>query len=216
MRSGTGNTAEFKEDNMSIHVVVMGVAGCGKSTVAEAIHERLGYVYAEGDDFHPQANIDKMSAGIPLTDEDRWPWLKVINTWMVAREALDENTVVSSSALKRSYREVLAQNVPTFFVHLTGSQELIQQRLNERKGHFIVHSFSRRYRFFTHVFSQFGSDENRRSLFHDFLVTALHGTFAFAQMNDVSMLVTKNLELDVMRLFNELLQVNRVVAKGRQ
>ena len=65
---------------------------------AEAIHERLGYVYAEGDDFHPQANIDKMSAGIPLTDEDRWPWLKVINTWMVAREALDENTVVSSSA----------------------------------------------------------------------------------------------------------------------
>lgn len=121
----------------SIHVVVMGVAGCGKSTVAEAIHERLGYVYAEGDDFHPQANIDKMSAGIPLTDEDRWPWLKVINTWMVAREALDENTVVSSSALKRSYREVLAQNVPTFFVHLTGSQELIQQRLNERKGHFM-------------------------------------------------------------------------------
>ena len=97
---------------MSIHVVVMGVAGCGKSTVAEAIHERLGYVYAEGDDFHPQA-------------------------WMVAREALDENTVVSSSALKRSYREVLAQNVPTFFVHLTGSQELIQQRLNERKGHFM-------------------------------------------------------------------------------
>ena len=129
MRSGTGNTAEFKEDNMSIHVVVMGVAGCGKSTVAEAIHERLGYVYAEGDDFHPQANIDKMSAGIPLTDEDRWPWLKVINTWMVAREALDENTVVSSSALKRSYREVLAQNVPTFFVHLTGSQELIQPAL---------------------------------------------------------------------------------------
>ena len=97
---------------MSIHVVVMGVAGCGKSTVAEAIHERLGYVYAEGDDFHPQANIDKMSAGIPLTDEDRWPWLNVINSWMVAREALGENTVVSSSALKRSYREVLAKNVP--------------------------------------------------------------------------------------------------------
>ena len=97
---------------MSIHVVVMGVAGCGKSTVAEAIHERLGYVYAEGDDFHPQANIDKMSAGIPLTDEDRWPWLKVINTWMVAREALDENTVVSSSALKRSYREGSPRTFP--------------------------------------------------------------------------------------------------------
>ena len=78
---------------MSIHVVVMGVAGCGKSTVAEAIHERLGYAYAEGDDFHPQANIDKMSAGIPLTDEDRWPWLNVINSWMVAREALGEKLV---------------------------------------------------------------------------------------------------------------------------
>jgi gluconokinase len=126
-----------KESNMSIHVVVMGVAGCGKSTVAEAIHERLGYVYAEGDDFHPQANIDKMSAGIPLTDEDRWPWLNVINSWMVAREALGENTVVSSSALKRSYREVLAKDVPTFFIHLNGSHELIQQRLSERKGHFM-------------------------------------------------------------------------------
>lgn len=116
---------------MSIHVVVMGVAGCGKSTVAEAIHERLGYVYAEGDDFHPQANIDKMSAGIPLTDEDRWPWLKVINTWMVAREALDENTVVSSSALKRSYREVPAQNVPTFFRasdRLAGTHPAASQR----------------------------------------------------------------------------------------
>lgn len=122
---------------MSIHVVVMGVAGCGKSTVAEAIHERLGYAYAEGDDFHPQANIDKMSAGIPLTDEDRWPWLNVINSWMVAREALGENTVVSSSALKRSYREVLAKDVPTFFIHLNGSHELIQQRLSERKGHFM-------------------------------------------------------------------------------
>lgn len=122
---------------MSIHVVVMGVAGCGKSTVAEAIHERLGYAYAEGDDFHPQANIDKMSAGIPLTDEDRWPWLRIINKWMVAREALGENTVVSSSALKRSYREALSENVPTFFIHLSGTQELIQQRLNERKGHFM-------------------------------------------------------------------------------
>ena len=78
-----------------------------------------------------------MSAGIPLTDEDRWPWLNVINSWMVAREALGENTVVSSSALKRSYREVLAKNVPTFFIHLNGSHKLIQQRLSERKGHFM-------------------------------------------------------------------------------
>ena len=167
MRSGTGNTAEFKEDNMSIHVVVMGVAGCGKSTVAEAIHERLGYVYAEGDDFHPQANIDKMSAGIPLTDEDRWPWLKVINTWMVAREALDENTVVSSSALKRSYREVLAQNVPTFFVHLTGSQELIQQRLNE-----LLFANPQRinyYERYQQIIDDYNSEQNRATIEKTFM-----------------------------------------------
>lgn len=122
---------------MSIHVVVMGVAGCGKSTVAEAIRDQLGYVMAEGDDFHPQANIDKMSAGIPLTDDDRWPWLRVINTWMVAREALDQNTVVSSSALKRAYRDLLRENVDVFFVHLAGSQELIYSRLSARKDHFM-------------------------------------------------------------------------------
>lgn len=122
---------------MSIHVVVMGVAGCGKSTVAEAIRDQLGFVMAEGDDFHPKANIDKMSAGIPLTDEDRWPWLRVINTWMVAREALGQNTVVSSSALKRSYRDLLRENVDVFFVHLAGSQELIYSRLAARKDHFM-------------------------------------------------------------------------------
>ena len=94
----------------------MGVAGCGKSTVAEAIRDRLSYEMAEGDAFHPQANIDKMSAGIPLTDEDRWPWLRVINSWMAAKETIHENTVVSSSALKRAYRDVLRENVPVFFV----------------------------------------------------------------------------------------------------
>lgn len=122
---------------MSIHVVVMGVAGCGKSTVAEAIRDRLSYEMAEGDAFHPQANINKMSAGIPLTDEDRWPWLRVINSWMAAKETINENTVVSSSALKRTYRDVLRENVPVFFVHLTGSHELIKERLSARKGHFM-------------------------------------------------------------------------------
>ena len=83
---------------MSIHVVVMGVAGCGKSTVAEAIHERLGYVYAEGDDFHPQANIDKMSAGIPLTDEDRWPWLDAIGAEVAKSIDAGQGIVLSCSA----------------------------------------------------------------------------------------------------------------------
>lgn len=122
---------------MAIHIVVMGVAGCGKSTVSEAIRDQLGYTLAEGDDFHPKANIDKMSAGIALTDEDRWPWLDLINKWMVARESLGENTVVSSSALKRSYREVLSKNLNVYFLHLNGSHELIAQRLKDRKGHFM-------------------------------------------------------------------------------
>ncbi|TCD54383.1 gluconokinase [Alloscardovia theropitheci] len=122
---------------MANHIVVMGVAGCGKSTVVEAIRDQLGYTLAEGDDFHPQANIDKMSAGIPLTDEDRWPWLDVINKWMIARESLDENTVVSSSALKRSYREALSKDLNVYFLHLDGSQELIQARLSARKNHFM-------------------------------------------------------------------------------
>ena len=122
---------------MAIHIVVMGVAGCGKSTVSEAIRDQLDYTLAEGDDFHPKANIDKMSAGIALTDEDRWPWLDLINKWMVARESLGENTVVSSSALKRSYREVLSKNLNVYFLHLNGSHELIAQRLKDRKGHFM-------------------------------------------------------------------------------
>lgn len=122
---------------MAIHIVVMGVAGCGKSTVVEAIRDQLGYTLAEGDDFHPQTNIDKMSAGIPLTDEDRWPWLDVINKWMVARESLNENTVVSSSALKRSYREALSKGLDVYFLHLNGAPELIQERLSARKGHFM-------------------------------------------------------------------------------
>lgn len=122
---------------MAIHIVVMGVAGCGKSTVVEAVRDQLGYTLAEGDDFHSKANIDKMADGIPLTDEDRWPWLELINKWMIARESLGESTVVSSSALKRSYREALSKNLNVYFIHLDGSHELIEKRLKERKGHFM-------------------------------------------------------------------------------
>lgn len=124
-------------DNGHMHVVVMGVAGCGKSTVVDAVRDRLGYEMAEGDDFHPQANIDKMSAGTPLTDEDRWPWLRSIGAWMSEQEAQGRDTVVCCSALKRVYRDLLRESVPVFFVHLVGSQELIAERMNARKGHFM-------------------------------------------------------------------------------
>ncbi|MFD7992905.1 gluconokinase [Streptomyces mexicanus] len=117
-------------------VVVMGVAGTGKTTIGPLLADRLGVPYAEGDDFHPQANIDKMSAGIPLDDDDRWPWLDAIGAWAHGRAGL--GGVVSSSALKRSYRDRLRAAAPGIvFVHLTGSKELIADRMAHRQGHFM-------------------------------------------------------------------------------
>ncbi|MGY0487542.1 gluconokinase [Streptomyces sp. WG-D5] len=117
-------------------VVVMGVAGTGKTTIGPLLAERLGVPYAEGDDFHPEANIEKMTAGTPLTDEDRWPWLDAIGRWAHGRAGL--GGVVSSSALKRSYRDRLRAEAPdAVFVHLTGSRELIADRMGHREGHFM-------------------------------------------------------------------------------
>ncbi|MEV6117268.1 gluconokinase [Streptomyces sp. NPDC052109] len=117
-------------------VVVMGVAGTGKTTIGPLLAARLGVPYAEGDDFHPQANIDKMSAGIPLDDADRWPWLDAIGHWAHSRAGL--GGVVSSSALKRSYRDRLRAAAPgVVFVHLTGDRELIEDRMGQRQGHFM-------------------------------------------------------------------------------
>ncbi|RZU28591.1 gluconokinase [Streptomyces sp. BK022] len=117
-------------------VVVMGVAGTGKTTIGPLLAARLGVPYAEGDDFHPQANIDKMTAGTPLEDADRWPWLDAIGRWAHGRVGL--GGVVSSSALKRSYRDRLRAEAPgVVFVHLTGSRELIENRMAQRQNHFM-------------------------------------------------------------------------------
>ncbi|MET7483612.1 gluconokinase [Streptomyces sp. NPDC005538] len=117
-------------------VVVMGVAGTGKTTIGPLLAARLGVPYAEGDDFHPQANIAKMSAGHPLTDDDRWPWLDAIGSWAHGRAGL--GGVVSSSALKRSYRDRLRAAAPgVVFVHLTGDRSLIEDRMAHRHGHFM-------------------------------------------------------------------------------
>ena len=117
-------------------LVVMGVSGSGKSTVAAMVAEQLGWDFAEGDAMHPQANVDKMHAGTPLTDEDRWPWLDVIATWI--RGHLDAGTpgVVTCSALKRSYRDVL-RAPGVVFVHVAGSCDLIEGRMSQRSGHFM-------------------------------------------------------------------------------
>ncbi len=117
-------------------VVVMGVSGSGKSTVGGLLAERLGVPYAEADDFHPPANIAKMSAGHPLDDEDRAPWLDAIAAWITGRG--DRGGVVSCSALRRRYRDRLRKDSPgLFFLHLDGSEELIAARLAARTGHFM-------------------------------------------------------------------------------
>ncbi|MGY0066365.1 gluconokinase [Streptomyces sp. QTS137] len=117
-------------------VVVMGVAGTGKTTIGPLLAARYGVPYAEGDDFHPPANIAKMSAGTPLDDDDRRPWLDAIGGWAHERAGL--GGVVSCSALKRSYRDRLRAAAPgVVFVHLTGGRALIEDRMSHREGHFM-------------------------------------------------------------------------------
>lgn len=121
-----------------VHLVVMGVAGSGKTTVAALLAERLGHVLAEADEFHPAANITKMTAGTPLTDVDRGPWLEAIRDWLTARADAGHAAVVTCSALKRAYRDVLRSARGTVrFVHLDGSAELLAARIGERSGHFM-------------------------------------------------------------------------------
>ena len=117
-------------------IVVMGVSGSGKSTVGAAVAQRLGVPFADADDFHPPANIAKMKAGIPLDDDDRYPWLEAIGRWLA--EHCREGGVMSCSALKRKYRDQLRRHCPqTEFVHLSGSPEVIAARQASRPGHFM-------------------------------------------------------------------------------
>jgi gluconokinase len=121
---------------MTPPIVVMGVTGSGKSTVGEALAERLGVRYADADDFHPEANVAKMSAGTPLDDDDRWPWLRAIGEWLATHDG-----VASCSALKRSYRDALRERAPdVFFVHLHGDRETVRRRVAGRSGHFMPES----------------------------------------------------------------------------
>jgi carbohydrate kinase (thermoresistant glucokinase family) len=118
-------------------LVVMGVSGAGKTTVGELIAERLGWPFVDGDDLHPQANIDKMRSGVPLTDADRGPWLAAIGDWIDARAKVAQPGVVACSALKRAYRDRLRDGRPQVrIVYLRGAQPEIAERLAHRAGHF--------------------------------------------------------------------------------
>jgi gluconokinase len=118
--------------------VMMGVSGSGKTTIADGVAKREGWRLVEGDDFHPPSNVAKMASGRPLTDEDRWPWLRAIAREIDAIRARGQSAIVASSALKRAYRDILIGGRPDVnLVYLKGSKDLIGKRMSERKGHFM-------------------------------------------------------------------------------
>jgi gluconokinase len=118
-------------------LIVMGVSGCGKTTIGEMLADRLKCDFADADSFHSQANKDKMHKGIPLTDDDRWPWLKAIRASIVEKQADGTTHVYACSALKRVYRDILRDgDTDVTFVYLKGTPELLQERIKTRKGHF--------------------------------------------------------------------------------
>lgn len=117
-------------------LVVMGVSGSGKSTVAGMLADDLGWEFAEGDAMHPESNVAKMAAGTPLDDDDRWPWLDRIAAWIRERATAAQPGIITCSALKKSYRDVL-RGPSVVFVHVQGSTALIGERMSQRSGHFM-------------------------------------------------------------------------------
>ena len=116
----------------------MGVSGVGKTTVAKGISTSMGWTFAEGDAFHPDSNVAKMSAGTPLTDEDRWPWLRSIGAWMTDEIEAGRSAVVTCSALRRAYRDLLREGRPeVLFCHLTADPDLIGDRMSRRTDHYM-------------------------------------------------------------------------------
>jgi gluconokinase len=133
-----GQMKQTRERQASTRWVVMGVSGCGKSTIGQQLADACACAYVEGDDFHPKANVDKMSAGQPLNDDDRRDWLRALREQI--REAREQGLglVVSCSALKRSYRDLLREGDPALrFVHLDGPRALIAERLSARRNHYM-------------------------------------------------------------------------------
>jgi gluconokinase len=121
-----------------VFVVVMGVSGSGKTTLAEGIAARLHWRFQEGDELHPRANVEKMSRGEPLTDDDRQPWLDAIGRWLDERAAAGESAVLTCSALRRVYRDRMREGRPGVrFCHVVASPQTLRDRLQHRRGHYM-------------------------------------------------------------------------------
>lgn len=119
-------------------LVIMGVSGSGKSTIAELLARKLGWPFRDADEFHPRANVEKMKRGVPLTDDDRWPWLHAIAAFIDETRARGEHAIVTCSALKRAYRRIIiGERRDVRLVYLKGGQALISSRLASRHGHFM-------------------------------------------------------------------------------
>ena len=119
-------------------ILLMGVSGSGKTTVGQLLASQLGWEFADGDDYHPAANVEKMRNGIPLTDADRAPWLETLRALIAGWIAAGENAVLACSALKRTYRENLQIGPDVQVVYLRGTPQLLRQRLRTRIGHFMT------------------------------------------------------------------------------
>ncbi|MEM7061230.1 MAG: gluconokinase [Pseudomonadota bacterium] len=126
-------------EKIPVRLIVMGVTGCGKTTVGALLAGRFGAVFLDGDDYHPEANVAKMAGGTPLTDDDRWPWLDRLGEVVEDAVAREGRVVLACSALRRVYRDRLraACAEPPLFVHLSGSRDLIHGRMAARREHYM-------------------------------------------------------------------------------
>ncbi|QDH15546.1 gluconokinase [Oecophyllibacter saccharovorans] len=119
------------------YIVVMGVSGTGKTTVAVALADLMGWPFQEGDDLHPPSNVEKMRNGHPLNDDDRAPWLELCHDWLAKQVKAGHGAVLTCSSLKRRYREILAKGLPVEFVYLYTTPEVVEQRIKARTGHYM-------------------------------------------------------------------------------
>ncbi|MEL6527041.1 MAG: gluconokinase [Chloroflexota bacterium] len=128
----------MSDDTKAKILIIMGVSGCGKSTIGALLAEQLAYAFYDGDDFHPDANIEKMSNGIPLTDADRMPWLDNLRQLIDKHLQVNKSAIIACSALKENYRERIKQaDERVIFVYLHGDFDLIWSRMSSRKNHFM-------------------------------------------------------------------------------